>query len=127
MENGGNLAPGQVHDEHCIGPTPSPGYSGGPQSCMALPAPNSSRYYYLFHFGKEYPENSLYSTTCIMYYTKIDMQGNGGLGRVAEKNVPLVASCPSDLIWIGNLTAVKDANGRDWWGICPLFYGNGYL
>ncbi len=127
MENGDNLTPGPVHDEHCHYSQVSPGYSAGRQSCMALPMPNSNRYYYLFHIGKEYPEGSAFPTNCILYYTKIDMQGNGGLGRVVEKNVPLVANCPPNLINIDNLTAVKHANGRDWWIVSIMRYGNGYF
>lgn len=44
------------------------------------------------------------------YFSKIDMRLNGGLGAVVEKNIQLESFTPVDA-----LSAVKHANGRDWW------------
>jgi hypothetical protein len=126
MENGHGINPGPVHDSVCYSPPRhTPGYTAGPQSCMAVPMPGSDRYYYLFHIAKEFIPDVLFPRNCIMYFTKIDMQGNGGLGAVVEKNTQIFSHPPND-IQIDNLTATKHANGQDWWIICPYRYVNGY-
>ena len=125
MENGDSINPGPVHERDCYFPQINPGYSAGPQSCMAIPMPGNDRYYYLFHIGKAYPPNSAVSSPCILYFTKIDMQQNGGLGAVVEKNIKII-DYSNNFTPILNLSAVKHANGRDWWIISPFAYGNGY-
>jgi hypothetical protein len=54
-----------------------------------------------------------------LYYSIVDMQGNGGLGEVIQKNIILL----NDTLAAGQLTACKHANGRDWWLVVPE-YGN---
>jgi hypothetical protein len=41
----------------------------------------------------------------------IDMSKNNGLGRVVNRKIPVV----HDTLILGNLQAVRHANGRDWW------------
>jgi len=125
MENGHDINAGPVHDDTCYPPRITPGYTAGAQSCMAVPMPGNDRYYYLFHIGKAYPPNSNVPRNCILYFTKIDMQQNGGLGAVIEKNVPVFDYSPT-MTPIDNLNAAKHANGRDWWIISPYRNGNGY-
>ncbi|MBK8416072.1 MAG: hypothetical protein IPL22_17155 [Bacteroidetes bacterium] len=58
-----------------------------------------------------------------LYYSKIDMNQNGGLGAVVQKNIQLFSSKTVD-----GIAAVKHGNGRDWWLICrkidPNYNGN---
>lgn len=56
-------------------------------------------------------------------YSTIDMDGNGGLGVVVEKNRVII---PDTIDVHGKLTAVRHANGRDWWAIIPAYYSNRY-
>ncbi len=125
MENGHDINAGAVHDYVCYPPRITPGYTAGPQSCMAVPMPGSDRYYYLFHIANEYPPGSSYGVFCILHYSKIDMYGNGGLGAVIEKNVRII-DYSNDFTPIMNLTAVRHTNGQDWWIISPYLWGNGY-
>ncbi len=69
---------------------------------IILPMPDSSNKYYLISvmFG---PYHGL-------YYSVIDMNANGGLGAVTQKNVQL-----NNISSIDGVTAIKHGNGRDWW------------
>jgi len=106
IENGLGLNPGAISDDLC-----EIGYPGGRQSCLILPGSHPLEFY-LFHKGIYYEEGtSSYGGTNPLYYTLIDMSLNEGEGRVIEKNVPLI----EEDITYGQLTAVKHANGHDWW------------
>jgi hypothetical protein len=82
-----------------------------PQANLIIPKPGSSSYYYLIHSTLD-NQNTLHTEK--LYYTVIDMNGNGGMGNVIQKNQIII----SDEINPGKITATKHANGRDWWVIC---------
>lgn len=106
VENGDFINPGEVYDEWCA---LGYGYPSS-QSSMFLPKPGSDHIYYLFHIGID---ENLY--TRYFQYSVVDMSENNGLGRVLVKNQPIF-----DTIHFGEqLTAVKHANGRDWWLVLP--------
>ena len=48
------------------------------------------------------------------------MSLDGGLGAVVSKNVSIL----DDEISLGHLTAVRHANGRDWWAFCRILNTN---
>ncbi len=106
VENGDSISPGEVYDEWCaLG-------SGYPstQSSMILPMPGSNHIYYLFHLGIN--ENLF---TEYFKYTVVDMSKNNGLGEVLLKNQLIF-----DTLHFGQqMTAVRHANGRDWWLVLP--------
>jgi len=120
MENGDDINPGPVHELQCFREDyPWQGaYTAGYQSCLALPAPGSDSLYYLFHKGLVYeqdPQTGLNVLTQPLYYSLVNMAANGGLGRVEVKNVPII-----DVdVQFGQLTAVRHANGIDWWVLSP--------
>ena len=84
------------------------------QAVLILPKPGSSNIYYLFHSTiddqVDYFAQRLYITT-------IDMSLDGGLGGVVTKNQIAIDS----LLTVGKITAVRHANGRDWWVLCHAF------
>ncbi|MBV6405674.1 MAG: hypothetical protein GFGODING_02454 [Flavobacteriales bacterium] len=82
-----------------------------PQACLILPKPDAPGIYYLFHgtVDDQTGPHALY-----LYQTTIDMTLDGGLGGVVTKNQVLV----SDALNVGKVTAVRHANGRDWWVFC---------
>ena len=89
-------------------------YPGGlhlSQACLILPKPDSPGIYYLLHGTIDNPPgpNATY-----LYLSTIDMALDGGLGGVVSKNQVLIA----DALNTGRLTAVRHANGRDWWVFC---------
>ena len=81
------------------------------QASIILPKPDSPGIYYLFHgtLDNISGPNALY-----LYLTTIDMSLDGGLGGVVTKNQVLV----NDALNTGRITAVRHANGRDWWVFC---------
>ena len=71
---------------------------------LILPPFNNSTEYLLFSIGVTG------SSQTGLYYSKIDLSLNGGLGAVTQKNVQLL-----NLKSIICISAVKHGNGRDWW------------
>lgn len=67
-----------------------------------IPYPDHQGFYYLFSISVLGPYG--------LYYSIIDLNQNGGLGRVIQKNILLNSFQASD-----GLTAIKHGNGRDWW------------
>ncbi len=76
--------------------------SGWYNELIIVPFPGSDRLYYLFSVGV--------TSNFGLFYSIIDMSENSGLGKVIIKNFQL----ETYRAWDG-MTAVKHANGRDWW------------
>jgi len=69
-----------------------------------IPKPNSNSLYYLFSMSiTNVPTEGFWQST-------IDMNANGGLGAVIQKNKRLNNFRNADCV-----TAIKHGNGRDWW------------
>lgn len=99
MEGGDTINPGQVWADF---PNDYPSKTGG----IAIPAPGLPNHYYLIHTSASY---NPFTPFPILYYTLIDMNQNGGLGKVVSKNNILAqGDLPSPV-------AIKHGNGRDWW------------
>ncbi|MFZ1666690.1 MAG: hypothetical protein WAU08_14885, partial [Flavobacteriales bacterium] len=102
MVNGSGLSPSQY----------TTNYSDGlliEQAVLILPKPESYNIYYLLHgtLDNFWPVG----TMNFLYVTTIDMDLANGLGEVVSKNQVIL----QDTLNIGRITAVKHANGRDWW------------
>jgi hypothetical protein len=69
-----------------------------------VPDPSDTNLFYIFH-------TSVLGVLGL-YYSKVDMTLNGGLGDVTQKNIQLLNLKACDC-----LTAIKHGNGRDWWVI----------
>ena len=92
------------------------------QQCLLLPK-KDNEYYYINSsltdstyiqaaLGFPDPSYSRFPNRINIYYSLVDMNKNGGLGKVtSKKNVLFHDSRICD----GLLTAVRHANGRDWW------------
>lgn len=101
MLNGSGLSPSYYTNNHT--------YSGLwiPQSVIIIPKPGSSTNYYLIHSTVDDSVQYAYH----IYYSEVDMTLDGGMGSVISKNNLLL----NDTLNPGIITAVKHANGRDWW------------
>ena len=75
---------------------------------LILPYPGDTSKYVLFHHTGTYV--GIYPPALELFYSVIDMNGDGGLGEVILKNQIAF----SDTLGWG-LAACKHANGRDWW------------
>ncbi|MBE2209881.1 MAG: PKD domain-containing protein [Saprospiraceae bacterium] len=96
-----------------------------PQAVLALP--QTGNRYLLLHSPidrRSTPNEHGELLFCAeQLYSTIDMSGNEGLGVVVEKNMVII---PDTIDRHGKLTAVRHANGRDWWVIIPAYYSNRY-
>jgi hypothetical protein len=109
MPNGNGLNPGSLSAQVC----PWKGYTI-PQGALTLPKPGDTSKYYMIHIAGNYdPERKLILTR--LQYSTVDMNLDGGLGDVVEKNIILLMGD------FGSFTAVRHGNGRDWWLIVPDF------
>ena len=86
------------------------------QNCLIIPFPDDSNKYYVFHESCEIINWGAYYYPLRLAYSVVDMSLNSELGGVTDKNITLI----SDTLSGGNLSAVKHANGRDWWVIVPV-------
>ena len=85
-----------------------------------LSLPNSPDSLFLFHISN-YPHDTLGLAGQRLHKTTIDVGKNNGNGLVTSKNVTLLEGAT-----LGGLTAVKHANGRDWWVISAVMVQNRY-
>ncbi len=116
MLNGEGLNPGQVHQAQC-----DFGYTAGPQSSLILPLPQTDSVYVLLHKGIVYVNQPVFTVlTDKLYYSIINMSTDAG--TVIEKNQIII----QDTLSYGELTAVKHANGNDWWVITAERHSNRY-
>ncbi|MBK7966947.1 MAG: T9SS type A sorting domain-containing protein [Bacteroidetes bacterium] len=76
---------------------------------VILPDPGGNNQFYLFGAGVTSTTNPG------LRYSKIDLNQNGGLGAVTQKNILMQSGEIND-----GIIALKHGNGRDWW----LFYKN---
>lgn len=74
------------------------------QGQIILPNPADSNSYYLFSLARQQNIGDY------LYYNTIDLLLDSGRGAVVQKNVLLC-----DTALCEKMTAVKHANGRDWW------------
>jgi hypothetical protein len=113
LENGDNINPGTSHTLWCE--TYNDGYAGGPQNSLILPLPDSTGIYYLFHKKFTLYSNPSDVINDKLFFSVVDMTQNNGKGKVATKNIELM----SDTLARAEITAVKHANGKDWWLVTP--------
>ena len=111
LGNGDNINPGSSHALWCD--TYDSGYSGGPAMSLILPVPDSSNLFYLFHKRFVLYTNPTDAIFDKFYYTIVDvgLKQTFEQSKVTEKNVEFM----SDTLAAGEIAAVKDANGKDWW------------
>jgi len=81
-----------------------------PQWFLALPFPGQPQKQLYFY------ENEGYSTTLSFHATKLlycimDLSLEQGLGKVIDRDSILI----QDTLAVGKISAIKHANGRDWW------------
>ena len=94
------------------------------QGVLILPDPGNPDQYYIFHeSGEEFIAYGDYQVQPLhLSYSVVNMNLDGGLGGIVDtlKNKYAIIDT---LLW-GGLTAVKHANGRDWWIIIHRFYND---
>jgi hypothetical protein len=119
MENGDGLNPGTIHDNYC-----EYGYIAGPQSALILPKPGDPSLFYIFHKRIiTITDPVLDVLSDLTYFSIVDISINNGLGSVIAKNQSLI----NEPTTYGELTAVKQGNGQDWWILTGGDQNNSYF
>lgn len=91
------------------------GHPSSTNSSVIVPLPGSYTVYYVFTADAS-PGNAGY------HFSVVDMKLNNGLGAVTnQKNILLYAPCTE------RLTAVKHANGKDFWVITKQYQTNAFF
>ena len=89
------------------------------QGLLILPYDNFGEKYYLFSIGTT--RSGSMRIIQALFYSIIDIIKNGGLGEVTQKNTLLYGDfATQDTMVSEKMTAVKHANGRDYWLITRL-------
>lgn len=118
--NGDHLNPGVLTNIYAPDGIPIP------QADIIIQRPLNPNQYYLFHETWNETINSYpFLISTVLYLTIVDVSLDNGLGGVTGiKNYHLYEN---DTLLSGKLSAIKHANGRDWWLITkkltsPIFY-----
>lgn len=69
------------------------------QGALIIPKPGNVNLYYIFTKAND-----------TISYSLMDINGDGGLGDIVEKNLPILIDTTME-----KMHAIKHANGRDWW------------
>jgi hypothetical protein len=115
IENGDSLQPNKIYMVNCC-----PTLSANDQSVLILPKGSAGLYYIftptisdsLFDYWNSNPFGDGRFPFDILQYHVVDMNANGGMGKVTQKNVKLLENV--ELCKTG-MMACKHANGYDWW------------
>lgn len=117
MENGKYIVPPKYVDN-------SPDYSLLAQQTIILPKKDYQ--YYLFSWGisdMNYDKaqiNGGWYIYDVLTYSLVDLSYNNGKGKVISK-LNYLLNDPNDSLSISQMSAVRHANGRDWWLVKPHF------
>lgn len=109
LDNGSNIVPNEIIAKYTFSP-----FS---QSSIFLPFSNNK--YYLItptasdtNILNNWGPSSTYAPFDLMLYNIVDMNANGGQGKVVKKAIPFLQS--AQLSKVG-MMACKHGNGKDWW------------
>jgi hypothetical protein len=92
------------------------------QFFTAFQSPKLDSTYYIFYLDLD-TGICRDNRVCMLKYAKVDMRFNNDSGKVVIKD---------RVLWIdsfssGRMTAVKHANGKDWWIVVPKYFSNQYF
>jgi hypothetical protein len=117
LDNGDDINPGVAHQVSCV--QNEDGYASGIQSAIFLPLPGNDSAYYLFHKQMKLVFNPTDAFTEKLLYSTVKKNILHGWS-VTNKNVEVI----KDTLSYGKLSAVKHANGTDWWIATPRRLNN---
>ena len=95
----------------------------GTQNSIILNDPGDENNYYLLHKPYVFENWENYNQMYI-WYSKVDINLDNGKGDVTDKNIVLYDERQSLSSY---LTAIRHANGKDWWIIQPLLEDSLFL
>ena len=109
LDNGDSIVPKEIMDKYQ--------FSSYSQSSIFLPFPNNK--YYLItptasdtNIINNWGSSSTFAPFDLMLYSEIDMNANGGQGKVVKKGISFL---DGQYINTVGMMACKHGNGEDWW------------
>ena len=113
MQNGDSLVPKNIYLFN--GPNTLLSYM--PQTSLILPKGSSGLYYVFTTTITDTTYNKYLGSVekfpyDLLQYHVVDMNQNGGLGKVFQKNVPVITNYEINRV---GMQACRHANGYDWW------------
>jgi len=117
IEDGDNIVPKKLVDQQDL-------FSGLQQQSIILPKKDSQYYVFVWSLSDASFDiginTGIYSWD-ILTYSIVDMKANNGEGKVISKMNYLLQD---DTLGSSQMSAVRHANGRDWWLVKPKGYGH---
>lgn len=112
IENGDNLVPSSIYHQNAF---PS---ESSTQSSLILQTGENGKFYVFIAtvsdstHAKWFQPNASKTPFDMLLYNIVDMNANGGMGKVIKKNIPLIANTEMSRT---NMQACRHSNGVDWW------------
>ena len=112
IENGDSLVPPSIYHRNAYP------FEPGPQASLILPKGSNGEYYVFITTASDsmyatwFLPNSTRTPNDLLLYNVVDMNANGGMGKVIKKNMPLITHAEMGRT---NMQACRHANGVDWW------------
>ena len=112
IENGDNLVPQSIYTQNAY---PS---ESSTQASLILPKGNTGEYYVFVTTASDsmhatwFVPNATRTPFDLLLYNVVDINANGGMGKVVKKNIPLITHAEMGRT---NMQACRHANGVDWW------------
>jgi hypothetical protein len=104
VENGDSIVPSKIYDSNPFPVCPNN------QGSIILPKGSNGEFYVIVCTTTD--TNFDPSKYNLLQYHVVDMNANGGMGKVTQKNIPILEH---QLISKVGMQAVRHANGYDWW------------
>ncbi|MEQ1747117.1 MAG: T9SS type A sorting domain-containing protein [Saprospiraceae bacterium] len=92
------------------------------QSFLLLPLPSDAQKVVYIYGDPDFVNDFTFTGYISLKYAIADLGLNGGLGSVVQRE--LIAG--TDTTAVGQITAIRHGNGRDWWVLVPRFEPNVY-
>jgi hypothetical protein len=111
IDNGDSLQPSKIYGNN------NPPQGVNTQGSLILPKGNDGEYYVFTATITDTTYTKFKTSTIkfpfdLLQYHVVDMKANGGMGKVIQKNIPLIEN--NEISWVG-MMAVRHSNGYDWW------------
>ena len=112
VENGDTLVPFKPYNHNFYH------HSTSPQSSLILPKGNNGEYYVFIttlsdtSYDKWTQPSASIAPNDMLLYNVVDMNANGGMGKVTKKSIPLLTN--TEMSRTGMQTC-RHSNGVDWW------------
>jgi hypothetical protein len=123
IDNGDSLVPSKIYGLNVL--------PNAPAAQGSIILPKGINTYYIFTptvsdttFDKWFAPNATKTPYDMLLYHIVDMNANGGLGKVIKKKIELLTNTEMSRT---NMTACRHSNGIDWWLLKKIGYESNHI